>query len=258
MSISRIRVLELINGFAVEGPLGGIERFGIELVRALDHTRVEPTLCGLWRFGTPYEESHVEQLCDREIRAFFAADWDEAHPYRSFLRAWRGMRHQLAQQRFDIIHSHCQFGDGLAILLARQLHAHALVRTVHNEREWPKRPGRRLFLTNFLYPLVFRQEFGVSRQVAGNLTARPVARLLRRRGQCMHNAVNLERFSSPKPQNIRQIVRRALGLPPQAILIGSIGRLTQQKGYSVLLESASTVLKEIPDAHIVIVGEGEL
>ena len=251
-------MLELINGFAIEGPLGGIERFGIELVRALDHTRVEPTLCGLWRFGTPYEESHVEQLCASGIQAFFAADWDEAHPYRSFLRAWRGIRHQLALQRFDIIHSHCQFGDGLAILLARQLHAHALVRTVHNEREWPKRPGRRLFLTNLLYPLVFRQEFGVSRQVVGNLNTRPVARLLRRSGQCMHNALNLERFSSPQPGNIRQEIRRALRLPVQTILIGTIGRLTQQKGYSVLLHAARAVLEEIPAAHILIVGEGEL
>jgi glycosyltransferase involved in cell wall biosynthesis len=74
----------------------------------------------------------------------------------------------------------------------------------------------------------------------------------------MHNAVNLERFSSPQPEDVRQLVRSALGLPPQAILIGTIGRLTRQKGYSVLLQAASAVLKEIPDAHVVIVGEGEL
>lgn len=256
--MSTIRVLELINGFAVEGPLGGIERFGIELARAMDGARVEPLLCGLWRFGTPYEESHVEQLRASGIFSFFAADWDEAHPYRSFVAAWRGIRHQLAHQRFDIIHSHCQFGDGLAILLARQLHAQALVRTVHNEREWPRRPGRRLLLTNLLYPLLFHQEFGVSGQVVENLDNRAVARLLRKRGLCIHNAVNLERFSSPRDPRIRQDKRRELGIPALAPVIGSIGRLTVQKGYSYLLQAAGSVLEELPDAHFVIVGDGEL
>jgi glycosyltransferase involved in cell wall biosynthesis len=238
--------------------LGGIERFGIELVRSIDHTRVEPLLCGLWRFGTPYEEAHVERLSGEGIHAFFAADWDEEHPYRSFLEAWRGMRHQLSGQTVHLIHSHCQFGDGLALLLAHQLRAQALVRTVHNEREWPKRPERRLFLTNLLYPLLFRQEMGVSWQVVGNLDARPMARLLRRRGLCMYNAVNLERFSSPQGENVRQDKRRELGIPAQAPVIGTIGRLTVQKGYSVLLQAVDSVLRVLPDAHFVIVGDGEL
>ncbi len=254
----RIRVLELINGFAVEGPLGGIERFGIELVRAMDRERVEPLLCGLWRYGTPYEESHVEQLRENGIYAFFAADWDGAHPYLSFLEAWRGMRRELAGQRVHLIHSHCQFGDGLAILLARTTHAHALVRTVHNEREWTKRPGRRLFLTNLLYPLLFRQEFGVSGQVVENLNSRPVARLLRRRGRCMYNAVNLKRFSSPQGEDVRQAKRKELGIPAHAPVIGTIGRLSVQKGYSILLQAAGPVLETLPDAHFVIVGDGEL
>lgn len=256
--MDKIRVLELINGFAVEGPLGGIERFGIELVRTIDRGRVEPLLCGLWRFGTPHEESHVERLRDSGIQAFFAADWDEAHPYRAFFEAWRGMRHELTGQRVHLIHSHCQFGDGLAILLAHQLRARALVRTVHNEREWPKRPGRRLFLTNLLFPLLFRQEMGVSWQVVSNLDSRPLARLLRRKARCMHNAVNLERFSAPRPDSIRHDVRRALGIPQQAILIGTVGRLAPQKGFSVLLQAVGPVLERMPDAHFVIAGDGEL
>lgn len=256
--MEKIRVLELIGGFALEGPLGGIGRFGIELVRSMERERVEPLLCGLWRFDTPYEDSHVDQLRADGIHTFFAADWDGAHPYRSFLAAWHGIRRQLVGQRVHLIHSHDQFGDGLAILLARTLDAHALVRTVHNEREWPKRPGRRLFLTNLLYPLLFRQEFGVSDQVVENLNSRPVARLLRRRGRCMHNAVNLKRFSSPHGEDVRLATRKELGIPAQAPVIGTIGRLAVQKGYSILLQAAGQVLETLPDAHFVIVGDGEL
>jgi glycosyltransferase involved in cell wall biosynthesis len=256
--MERIRVLQLINGFAIEGPLGGIERFGIELVRALDSRKVEPILCGLWRFGTAHEEGRVRKLQEEGIRAFFAADWEEEHPYRSFLRAWRGMTQQLAGERVHLIHSHCQFGDGLALLGARLLRAEALLRTVHNEREWPRRPGRRLLLTNVLYPVVFRLEIGVSRKVTSNLDHRPLARLLGRESACIYNAINLERFSVPAGENLRARKRRTLGLPAEAPVVGTIGRLTHQKGYTILLEAAALVTSEMPSVRFVIIGEGEL
>ena len=47
-------------------------------------------------------------------------------------------------------------------------------------------------------------------------------------------------------------------MPMKAPVIGSVGRLTLQKGYSILLEAATLVLREMPSAHFVIIGEGEL
>lgn len=254
----RIRVLEIIHGLAIEGPLGGIERFGVELVRALEPARIEPVLCALWEYGTPHERPRMEGLLGEGIQTLLAADWNERHPYRAFWAAWRGARQQLAGQTVDVIHSHCQFGDGLALLLASPLQAKALVRTVHNEREWPRRPGRRFLLTNLAYPLRFDLEMGVSLKVADNLNRRPMARLLGRHALCMYNAVNLERFVRPRDLASRQLKRAELGIPPGAPLVGSIGRLTAQKGYSTLLEAAAHVRAELPNAHLLIVGEGEL
>ena len=62
-----IRVLEIISGFAVEGPLGGIERFGIELSQALNPEIVEPILCGLWAYDVPYERDWVRSLADKGV-----------------------------------------------------------------------------------------------------------------------------------------------------------------------------------------------
>ncbi|MFW6116573.1 MAG: glycosyltransferase, partial [bacterium] len=146
--MKRTRVLQIISGFAVEGPLGGIERFGIELSRNLDSSRFEPILCGLWRYHVPYEQHWVDRLREAGFDAFFAADWNDEHPYRSFFLAWRGVLQHLNSQSVDIVHSHCQFGDLVAILTARPLHAKTILRTVHNEKEWPKRPWRRWLLTN--------------------------------------------------------------------------------------------------------------
>jgi len=251
-------VVQIISGFAVEGPLGGIERFGIELARALDRALFTPILCGLWRYGTPHEEQWAVRLRGEGIDAFFASHWDEAHPYLSFLDAWRGTLRYLQGQKVHLLHSHCQFGDIAALLVARPMRADAVMRTVHNEREWPRRSLRRLLLTNILYPLAFRLEAGVSRQVVDNLTRRPVARLLRRKGICLRNAIDLRRFQMSRDPAELQSLRRQLGLPLEAPIVGTVGRLTRQKGYDVLLEAVGPVLTEVPAAHFLIVGGGDL
>lgn len=253
--MSIIRVLEIISGFAIEGPLGGIERFGIELAQALDRSQIEPIVCGMWSYHTPYEHDWVTFLQERGIDAFIAAPWQESRPTVSFWRAYQGVRQQNLSP-VDVIHSHCQFGDVLALLLKRPLQARALVRTVHNEREWGKRPLRRLLLTNGLYPWRFDRELGVAQKVVDNLDQRPVARLLRRQAIRGYNALNLNRFA----QLLVDIPakRRSLGIPPTAPIIGSIGRLTEQKGYGVLLTAVPQILQSIPDAYFLIVGTGDL
>ena len=255
-----IRVLEIISGFAIEGPLGGIERFGIELAQALTPQTVEVTVCGMWAYDTPYEAGWVEHLERKGISAFMPTDWDEQSPYRSFTQCLHDTKQHLAGETFDIIHSHCQFGDILALLLKRPLQAQVLLRTVHNEKEWIKRPQRRFWLTHICYPLFFKREMGVAQQVVDNLDQRPLAKLLGKKGTRAYNALNLGRF--------QQIVcdvaakKEALSLPGNVHIIGSIGRFEPQKGYHLLLEAVSILLKrETPlskPLHLLLIGTGTL
>jgi len=255
--VGRVRVLQIISGFAVEGPLGGIERFGIELTRALAQTDFEPVLCGLWRYHAPREEWWLRQLQRMGIDAFLAADWDEDHPYRSFVNACRGIWAHPSIRGVSLVHSHCQFGDIAALLLALPLGVPALVRTVHNEREWPKRPWRRRLLTNLLYPLLFSREVGVALTVRDNLQNRIVARALGREALCIHNAIDIQRFAG-RATGDRQGIRFHLGCGEGQPLIITIGRLVPQKGYGFLLKAAALVKTKIPDACFLIVGEGTL
>lgn len=252
-----IRVLQIISGFAIEGPLGGIERFGVELAQALAAGgQVEPLVCGMWAYQTPYEADWMARLQAQGIDAFMPAVWEDSSPYRSFWRAWQGTRRHLHGGRVDILHSHCQFGDGLALLLKRELGAKAVVRTVHNEREWGKRPLRHLLLTNGLYPLRFQQELGVSQQVVDNLNQRPLARRLGKTAVLAYNALNVSRFANIRVN--RDEKRRELGLPADAPLIGSVGRLTEQKAYDLFLKAAALVQARLPEAHFLLVGDGPL
>jgi glycosyltransferase involved in cell wall biosynthesis len=253
----RIRVLQIISGFAIEGPLGGIERFGVELAQALaTGGEVESLVCGMWAYQTPYEAGWMAQLQAQGIDAFMPAVWEESFPYRSFWRTWQETRHHLRGQQVDIIHSHCQFGDGLALLLKRELGAKALVRTVHNEQEWGKRPLRHLLLTNFLYPLRFQQELGVSQQVVDNLNQRPLAKKLGRTAVLAYNALNVSRFANVRVDRVEK--RRSLGIPEGSHVVGSVGRLTTQKAYDIFLEAAVEIRTQLPDVHFLIVGDGPL
>ena len=188
---------------------------------------------------------------------FVAADWDAASPYRSCLHALNGLIRQAEQiGPVDIIHTHGEFTDLAALRLRRPLQAKALVRTVHNEFEWAKRPRFGKLFPNLLYPLVFDAELGVSQQVVDNLNRRPLARRLGRKAQRIYNALNFERFAEHQVDKVAKL--QALGLPADARVIGTVGRLAPQKGYHIFLDAAALVLAEQPNARFLLVGDGVL
>ncbi len=67
------------------------------------------------------------------------------------------------------------------------------------------------------------------------------------------NGVDLSRFATPPPSCG---LRRELGVPDEAPLIGVVARLEPEKGHAYLLEAWPSVAAAVPDAWLVIVGEG--
>lgn len=249
-----IHLLQLLSGLAVEGPLGGVARFGIELSRHLDPSLVRVTLCGLWDYHTGYEARWQQTLEAEGIPTIVAAPWDAGKPYQSCMAALEGARAQLAGP-YQLIHSHGEFADLAAIALRRRLGAQALVRTVHNEREWSKRPLFGAAFTNLWYPLAFQREVGVAQTVVDNLNRRPLAKLVGQSALLLHNALNVQRFQR---ESIGILDRAALGIPTEAYVVGSVGRLRPQKGYHIWLAAAAQVRAVIPQAHFLLIGDGEL
>ena len=254
----RIHVVQFVYRFNVEGGAGGIGRFAIELCRSLNPERFDVSLCALGNTGTSFEQEWIKKINSDGIVAFTAADWDEQRPYRSFWGAFSWLRQWVNQNPVDILHSHSEFSDIMVLLLKLHKKPPATLRTIHYgyHVEWRKRPLRRLLLTNFLYPLMFDLEIGVSKSIADRLNRRRMARLVGRQAQYVYNAVDLERFT-----NIQIDIRKKkkdLKIPEDVPVIGSIGRLTEQKGYAYLIDAAAMILNSLPHAHFLIIGEGEL
>jgi glycosyltransferase involved in cell wall biosynthesis len=53
-------------------------------------------------------------------------------------------------------------------------------------------------------------------------------------------------------------LREEWGLPAEALVVGAVGRLVEQKGHATLLEAAARLRDCFPSLHLVLVGEGEL
>jgi glycosyltransferase involved in cell wall biosynthesis len=255
--MSKIRVLQLTFDFQIESAGGGVSRFAMDLCRALDRELFAPAICGLWNWGTTFEKSHIELLQKDGIEAFTAAPWDAAHPYQSFRQAQANLLTYLEQNPAHILHSHSEFSDAAALLARLRRRAPLIVRSVHYgyHVEWRKRPLRRLILTNILYPLFYQQEIGISRSIQERLDNRPAARLLRKKSLYLNNAINLERFAGKTTSKAE--LRDLLGLPNERFLIGSVGRLSEQKDYQTLVRAAAIVLQNYPAACFVQIGDGE-
>lgn len=68
------------------------------------------------------------------------------------------------------------------------------------------------------------------------------------------NGAPLEEFGPPRPGR-RAALRRELGLPDEAVVIGIVGRLSEQKGHRYLLDAFAAL--EAPAARLLVVGDGD-
>jgi glycosyltransferase involved in cell wall biosynthesis len=78
--------------------------------------------------------------------------------------------------------------------------------------------------------------------------------------QVIRSGMDLHRFQAAAELSTeaRAAIKRSLGVPENAPLVGKVARLEARKGYHYFLELAASVLKARPDAHFVGIGAGEL
>jgi glycosyltransferase involved in cell wall biosynthesis len=71
------------------------------------------------------------------------------------------------------------------------------------------------------------------------------------------NGAPLDEFA-PVSRERALRTRRALGLADDALVVGTIGRLSAQKGHRHLLDAAARAVRRLPSARFVIAGDGDL
>lgn len=70
----------------------------------------------------------------------------------------------------------------------------------------------------------------------------------------IHNAINLDEIPTAGPR----LLREQLGLPADALIVASAGRLSPEKNYGAMVQAAADVVTHNGQAYFVVFGEGFL
>ncbi|MBI5267432.1 MAG: glycosyltransferase [candidate division Zixibacteria bacterium] len=164
------------------------------------------------------------------------------------------IRRILANERFDILHTHRYKENilgGLARIMTGVPHQ---IRTVHGLAE-PSTgfKGVKSRVYRLFDAIVTRTRIDMSIAVSCDIERQLSAQFGPERVIMIHNGIDGERL---QPTASPADIRKRLGLSADHKLIGSVGRLTPVKGYQYLLGAFRTIAANHPDARLVLVGDG--
>jgi len=173
------------------------------------------------------------------------------------LRALRALRGLFRATRPDIVHTHSSKAGFLGRLAARRERVPAVIHTVHgwSFHDFMPRRNRALFVgverlaARWTDRIVTVSQSDRDKGLAAGIRPRGVYSVI-------HELNDLEPFLGADEDAGR--TRADLGLPPDAPVIGTVGRLSDQKDPTTFVRAANAVVAEVPEARFVMVGHGPL
>ena len=230
----RIRVVELL----ATGTSGGAQEHVFSLMSRLGTARYDATVISL------SAGSAVRKLERAGYDVIVIEEPDDAI-------AVGELTAHLADLRPDVLHTHMYRADVIGtkavIALARAGHRRPyLVSTAHSSRVRSAQDRETLrTLTPEMDQLI-----AVSKAIEEKIAAeRPGLAPVR----LIYNGVDLQRYDHQEPCCT---LRDEYGMEPGSQIVGVVARLEPEKGHQTLLDAWPHVLRRVPDAYLLIVGEG--
>ena len=247
----KLRVLHIITHLAV----GGATENTLTTCRLGDPERVESaTLAG------PTSDQEAE-LADT------ARDWGvTVHTLPSLvrpispladLRAYRDMVAWLRRDKWDVVHTHGSKAGILGRLAAKKAGVPVIIHTVHgwghHDRQHPIERG--ILVAAERYTAGITDTMIV---VADANRAKGMSDNIGRREQyvTIHSGIDIARYRDVVVD--RDALRASLGIPKDALVVGTVSRLAPQKAPGDFVKMASMIHAKRPDVHFVFVGGGPM
>jgi glycosyltransferase involved in cell wall biosynthesis/ribosomal protein S18 acetylase RimI-like enzyme len=181
--------------------------------------------------------------------------WDPS----SDARAFGELIGILRRERFDLVHTHTPKAGILGRIAARAMGVPAIVNTVHGLYATPHDPfHRRAGVLAVERIAAWCSDLELYQSHEDLRWARRIGLVRRRRSALLGNGCDLSVFDPDRvPAKRRASLRRELGIPEDAPVVGTIGRLVSEKGYRELFAAARMVRRELPEARFLVVGQHE-
>lgn len=178
----------------------------------------------------------------------------------SDLQAMREVHRLFRRLRPDVVHTHNPKPGVYGRIAARIARVPAVVNTVHGLYAQPTDPLRRRGPVYALERLAATCSHAELVQNPEDLDTLRRLRVPASKLTLLGNGVDLTRFGPAAPGDDRRTRLRAeLGIAPDAVVVGVVGRLVAEKGYHEVFEAARIVRDTHPDTPItfVIIGPHE-
>lgn len=183
----------------------------------------------------------------------------------------------IRRHRIDLVHVQGTPVDKLYGHMAAFLCRLPAVRTLHGMRPDPKpllavlkRPRPRQFyrwvkdrfqrgVDRLLEPLTLRHVIAVSDTVGASwLSYLQDRNICNGRVTVSHNAVPVEQFAMPGDADTLKHLRQEVGVGGAYPVLINVGRLSWAKGQDMLIPVMASIVRRLPDAKLLLVGDGDL
>lgn len=252
-TVKKINVLDLRS---CRGGGGGPEKTLLFSVLETDRSA--------FNMSVAYLKSHDDPEFDLDSRAramgvqsFYTID----ERYKFDIGGLRRLLKLLRDLDIDILHTHCYKSDVYGLILKRY-HPMKLVTTAHGPLArslryfWASKNWKVRYVYDQLdlrilryFDLVFMVS-DTMRDIIARYGVNPSKMIW------VRNAIDGGYFRRTSVRDLS--LRRTLGIPDDATVIGAVGRLNGEKDYPNLLRAARLLLSRRPNLYFVIAGKGEL
>lgn len=237
-----IRVLQVIGIMN----LGGAETMIMNLYRHIDRNKVQFDFVQNENTGAFFDDE-ITQLGGK----IYHCPRFTGKNYFTYQKWWRDFFD--SHHEYAFVHGH--IGSTAAIYL-KEAKKHGVPTIAHSHNISPK-SMKQLFYNMLSYPtrniadylFMCSLQAGIDRYGKSAVSDK-------NRAYFVPNSIETElyRFN----EEMREKVRKSLGITKDTLLIGHVGRFADQKNHLFLLDIFSEILKRRPTARLLLVGEGSL
>ena len=220
---------------------GGTESVMMNYYRHFDRSELQVDFA-LHGFGTA---SYDEEVLSMGGRIFNVVPKGE-----NYLKNSEQLRQIMQSEDYVAVHAHMDTGNAQVLKIAQKCEIPIRISHSHNTDVQTSNPVKRVFnnLEKRKIPKYATAFFACS-DLAGEWLYGNNKYIL------INNAVSTEKFRfSPE---LRERVGNELGIVQDAPLIGNVGRFSYQKNHERLIEIFCELLETIPNAVLLMIGEGE-
>jgi glycosyltransferase involved in cell wall biosynthesis len=245
-----MRVCHLVHHLA----LGGLEKQILRMIKATDPDAVSYTLC-----YPGADDSLRDEFVAAGVRVVELENGSE-NPMNQFRPAVvRELTGFLRRESFDVLHCHTSLYLHVLGRLCGQLSGTPVIGTYHNTSDnfnrvlrVVERVSRPLSVVSIAVSEAVERTFAGSAQRYEHGQKR-----LDRRTHTIYNGINVEEFGERVRGADPSRIRAEAGVGDGPVFL-SIGRYSKKKNQRALINAMQDVIHTHPDAHLFVVGWGEL